>query len=741
MYDQGQCSRKPCQCGQQAHWASAKASTDHQRQHPSESPHINKNCCFEIAQTSDVSITCLDTEHQLHKSVIKRCSCQPCAKRQATIRGRVLSSLDRAPVVLAVLVLGNELTTFTDKDGRFSIELTTDSPDPEVSLLIEDARHNPLELTLSAAHSTFPLIVQPALEYIASVEDVQELHFGANVSLASVASLEFDGIDVQLTIPPNSIVEHVYDEESYAGSGKVLHSTYSAGNLPDFSHAAVQNLIYTDTKQQQFLIQPYVLGSLRVVADSGQPLLLRYGSQLVLTFSLKMESGAKTGDFEKLHFFSYCEKEGRWKDHGKAVLLSLGRGVDGFSLWLTARGNLPSLSPFWALGFSASLTCCVKVRTFQVSNEREIAGVSVSLLQTEEIHGRRIFYQNTVKTQLGIGACLKSVCSMDGLIRVLDDVNVTVSQFDTEHGFTMGEGKEIMFFVSQHSQITSDSKTPFYPTESACNQSVESDKGYFSFMADSLLREPQKPTILSSLQESLPAKSTESKKGFCFVKVAVYDCAESTDVKAVSYSRDNHNRLLSLHSERATSSSMLSSSDPLTGTCKMDIISHHMLRASCVQYSCGESAHISVQSRLLADPISSHQQQQQQQQQQKQQQPIRDCRYWSSSSHMPDANSTSSDLQVFQFTDTLPPAPSSSSSSSSHWPDGFDHREHHPADSSSSRRRGRGGGAADAPVGGGLYHDATSRELAYMKCASGDSRTPASTLDPYTGAAVTFTCL
>ena len=101
--------------------------------------------------------------------------------------------------------------------------------------------------------------------------------------------------------------------------------------------------------------------------------------------------------------------------------------------------------------------------------------------------------------------------------------------------------------------------------------------------------------------------SVGMREKYCFLKVAVYNCALFADVKVLSYSTTSERKLLSMNVEIATSHATIDS-------CLTSQIAQ--LRASCVEFACGSDVHVTVQSR--------HGQTE-----------TKDCRYWSSSSSIP----------------------------------------------------------------------------------------------------------
>ena len=152
-------------------------------------------------------------------------------------------------------------------------------------------------------------------------------------------------------------------------------------------------------------------------------------------------------------------------------------------------------------------------------------------------------------------------------------------------------------------------KKNYYVTESVCMQNIQTTTGYFKFVTNSSVTPPIKPLILSPI-----AKETEKLDEYCFIKVAVYDCAAFTDVQVLSYSSDG--QLLSMNADIAT---------PPDGTLTLEACQSGVaqLRASCVEFRCDSEVHISVQSRLTTSEI-------------------KDCRYWSSSATIPSIHNMTS---------------------------------------------------------------------------------------------------
>ena len=648
-YNQGQCSRKHCrtvtgECAQS--W----------------------KCCYEVDQISLVKFACSDSDNFLQGSVIVMCRCQICDKLHARIRGQVLSSLDRKPVVLATIMIGSEIATFTDQGGRFFFELTTSNR--KVTLLFQEARHQHLEMTLNI-HPSLAHELTVILEYIQLVEPVDKIHQGFGVLLASNITEEDNGIKGLLKFPSVSLV-NPESIEVYYGPGQVLHSLYTVANKPQFSMPAVQQMIYKDSQGAEFSIQAYVIGSLKVVDENGRPLALRSGTPLPLTLSLKFDTHVKSSSVLNLHLFAYSESKSHWLDHGRLQLMSIDPLEDEIGSWVRFQGKLRELNPYWAVGFPVRVTCYIKSRVFHNHHYQELVGLSANLEQSDDKLGRATFYHYSTKTSPGSGACLRGVCSIGGMVTISAESNAVINAIppSIQNGIIMGNKDQIVFYTTQKSQIVYDGRTPFYTTEQACMQNLLRNSAYFRFLTNSSVPAPVKPSILTTFESSGSVNQKDGQKeNYCFLKVAVYDCASFTDVKVLSYSTTSERQLLSMNFDIATSHATIDS-------CLTSQIAQ--LRASCVEFACGSDVHVTVQSR--------HGQTE-----------TKDCRYWSSSSNIPWNRPPSHNLTSFHFVDT------------------------------------------GLHYSGGVFQS-SSRDLARMRCNSGDNEEPGSMIDPYKGTAVTFTC-
>lgn len=576
-YNQGQCSRQPCRL-------------------PSGECARSWQCCYEVDKLSPVRFACSDSQNLLSGSVVVLCRCQVCSKLRARIKGRVLSSRDHKPVVLAAIMIGSEIATFTDQEGRFFFELTTN--DRKVTLFIHEAGHRHFEVPVEV-HPSLNHDITVVLEYIQAVVPVEKLQDTFDVQLASSVAIERHGINISLHFSPESLV--VPDtNEVYSGPGQVLHSLYHLGNWPDFTSPAVHHMLYKDSRGAEFSIQSYVIGTLSVVDEDGQLLALRSGTPIPMTATIKFDSYIESANVAKLHLFVYSEPESRWLDHGRLVVLKVHQPKDEIATVATLLGKLRGLNPIWTVGFPSRVTCHVKARAFHRTGHKELAGLAISLEQSDDQFGQPTFYRQTAKTVAGVGACLKSVCGLGGIVSAFPDADIAVEAVapPVKNGIILGNEKEIMFYTTERSQILVGGKTPYYISEAACMQSIQTPTGYFKFVTNSSFIPPITPLILSPA-----ADESATKTQYCFIKVAVYDCAAFTDVKVLSYSSDG--QLLSMNADIAT---------PPSGALILEACQSGVsqLRASCVEYQCGSKVHVTVQSRVGTSET-------------------KDCRYWSSS--------------------------------------------------------------------------------------------------------------
>ena len=653
-YNQGLCSRRPCR---------TRAGECSQ----------SSQCCYEVGQMANVDFTCSDSSSPHHGHVIVMCQCQLCTQLHAEVRGQVLSSLNNEPVVLAAVLVGDDIATFTNQDGTFSFETIT--PANELSLIFQETNHRELETTLLVRPSLIHEI-NVLLEYIEVIDHRQKMEAGFDTTLASNDTIETYGINSFLHFPPNAFTIPGSDE-SYRGSGRVLHSLYCSDKWPSFLTPALDHLVYVDSKGAEFSIQSLAIGSMSIVGDRGESLELQVGAPAVVTVSLRMDTNIPPSRLHWLHLFSYSSTEARWLDHGKMTIIRDTSDEPGTSFyWISLQGKLRELNHVWVVGYPLRLTCWVKVQVYQnVGRHDKITGVPMRLQQSNDHMGRGTFYQHTTPTLPGVGACLKSVCSLGGILSPVHDSGTVFEAVTPSivNGIIMGNKDEIMIYTIEKQNVGLSGRHPFYPSEEACLQHSDSRSGHFRFVTHSPTSPYQtRPTIM--LTQPAVDDNEQHIGEFCYLKVAILDCAAYSDVKIISYGREGN--IQSVTFEIASTLG----SETAKQTCKSDEVTQ--LKASCVDFTCGTSVHVSAQSRMERGQTKS-------------------CRYWSSTSSLSWTIPPSHNLTSFHFVDQ---------------------------------------GTAYDRQGQGIYRS-LSKELALMKCYSGSQEEPSNTMDPYRGAAVTFTCL
>lgn len=604
-----------------------------------------------------------------------------CDKLQARIKGRVLSSLDRNPVVLAAIMTGTEVATFTDMNGYFSFELSTNNG--EIVLLIQEARHRHLEVNVDIRHSNSPDI-NIILEHIDIVQVVDKLHPGFTLELRHREVVINPGLTASLEFMPNSLV-NPQTLDVYNGPGQLLYSLYSSGNTPDFTSKALKQMVYVDSKGVEFSIQSYVICTMEVVGENGYPLDLRFGTPIALKITLKFDKNIVESDVSNLHLFVYSKTKSHWLDHGRVGITSIKHEDKEYGTYVTIQQTLREISPLWAVGFPVRISCYIKAFvTNIISSNQDLIGATLSIEQADSTLNRPTFYQYSDTTTPGVGVCLKAVCSVGGIIYASvssfegthDEVAAVSPEMD--YGIVMGDKEHIMFYETDQSKDKA-TKTPYYLTEEACHSAIKEDKTHFEFTSNTYsatkLAIPL-PMLLPAPEDGFREKAQNE---FCFVKVSVYDCAPFTDIKVLSYSSKKH-KLLSMKTAVVTGTFTQEEID----LCQVSSVVP--VRASCVEYICGSDIHVAVQSRNhKSDTTESGRGD------------SMDCRYWSSNTAIKTNDHPSQTMLSF------------------HIPD-------------------------EGTTLTGVYRS-SSANLALLQCKSGKVEAPGNSMDPEAGVAVTFTCL
>lgn len=621
------------------------------------------------------------------------CECQPCEKLHAYIRGRVFSSHAHRPVVLAAVLLGAEIVAFTDENGKFFFKLTTVKG--EVSLLIREVRHRQVEVELNLRSSLTPDIAV-TMEYIEDVLVVDKLQQGFHMELGNKATSEMTGINASVSVPPRSLLGPK-SYEVYQGPGHVLHSLYHMDSRPEFNSAAIQSMVYRDSKGVDFSIQSHISGSLRVVGETGKSLSLKQGSYALISVDLRFDDVVESSQIEGLHIFTYPDSSSHWMDNGKVMIDSVQQSIYSTRVMLHAKLRKSNL--FWAIGFPSRITCYIKSKISHLATKQELVGIAVQLEQSMFNLDRPSFYLASAKSVAGEGVCLKAVCGLGGLLYIKDtavgeEVKRLALTPSTDHSVIMGNHDQVMFYDVDMALVTGDTRTPYYPTLEECIASrphgnQELDSGHFEFLVNISLPSPS-PQLLRIPSVILPVLN-ESKASFdplalddeyCYIKVGVYDCSQYTNIQVLSFSPINHTHLLSMFSETLPPSTEVQLDE---GKCPDTSVMQ--LRAACVRYTCGSDVHVSMSWLPGQDYKSSSDDSAQQ-----------SCRYWSSNSGLTDRMHLSNSMTSFHLVD-----------------------------------RGSEYG------GRGLYR-AFGKDLVLLQCQSGDVNKPAKIMDHRNGMAVTFIC-
>lgn len=658
-YNQGQCSRRPCQTNKgpcSFFW----------------------RCCYEVGQTSPVPFRCSNSAGQLLANMIVTCECQPCEKLHAYIRGRVYSSRMRRPVVLAAVLLRTEMVSFTDENGRFFFELTTG--EGEVSLLIQEVHHRPVEVEVNLRASLRPEVAV-TMEYIEDVKVVSRMQAGFRMELGDEATSELTGIEASITVSQRSLVAPKSYDITYTGPGHVLHSLYHMDARPDFTSSAIQSMVYRDSKGVDFSIQSHISGSLRVVGETGKSLSFKQGSSARLSVAIRFEAVVTEAQVEGLHIFIYPDTGSHWLDNGKVTIESVQRSQ--YSTLVRLRAKLREANVLWAIGFPSRITCYIKSRVSHFLTKQELVGLSIQLEQSMINLERPSFYLASAKSAPGEGVCLKAVCELGGLLYIRDtavgeDVFRIAVTPSMDHGVVMGEHDQVMFYDVDTSLVTSDSSTPYYPTETECLSSEESPSGHFDFLVNILNNPLRKPPPMTNIVNEQPRDSYDVGE-YCYIKVGAYDCSQNTNIQVLSYAGSNHSNLLSMSSETLPPSADLYQDKE---TCLESNVMP--LRAACLQYACGSDLHVSVTTWSAEDGRSSNDRDQQ------------SCRYWSA---------------VSGLTSQM-----------------------HLSDAMTSFHLNQGSDGVN-----GLYRR-FNKELAILQCQAGDVIQHAKTMNHRSGIAVTFIC-
>lgn len=558
-YNQGQCSRRRC------HTLAGLCS-------------YSSRCCYEATNTSVIKLQCANSTQLLERHVIHECGCKLCSNQLVTVEGRVVTSPDDKPVVLAAFMLDSEVLGMSDEEGKFHFVVSSMQDTARVTII--EPQHKPITIPLhmDTLSSSYELLV--VLEKISGEEIVNDVMAGFQLQLEdNKTTTDAAGVfssKASLIVPPKALT--TANGVLYTGSGKVLHSIYKPSEPPSFQSAALQNMTY-ERDNGQYAIKALVLGSVSIVDDTGRLLQVKEGSEIKIEVHFQFDTTATLEEVNKIHLFSYSQS--RWTDHGRVLVEDKGSLHHGHRLY-TIEGKMKGIGGFWAMGLPQPLHCYIRTRVFHENSTNELEGIRITLEQASEEFGHKTFYRYADRTRQGQGACLKSTCIEGGTILAMKDNGEWAypKTPSIRHGIVMDNRPELLTYYITKQSVSKHGNTPYYSSEKACLAET-SNSPYFEFtMATHSF--PTRPLVMTANQPNgLP---------FCFVKVAVDDCLLYTDIFSLSFDKDTR-QLLGSHSVVATEPDRKVRSDD----CYSDDVTKH--RAACVQYVCGHVVHISVQNR------------------------------------------------------------------------------------------------------------------------------------------------
>ena len=595
-YNQGQCSRQRC------HTLAGLCS-------------YSSHCCYEATNISVIKLQCANSTQLLERHVIHECGCKLCSNQMVTVEGKVVTSPDDKPVVLAAFMLDSEVLGMSDEEGKFHFVVS--SMEDKTSITVIEPQHKPTTITLhmDTLSSSYELLI--VLEKISGEEIVNDVMAGFQLQLEdSKPTADEAGVfssQASLTVPAKALTTAT--GVLYAGSGKVLHSIYKPSEPPSFQSPAIQDMTYKTDDNFHGAIKALVLGSVSIVDETGRLLHVKEGSEIKIEVHFQFDTTATIEEVNKIHLFSYSES--KWTDHGKVLVEDKGSLHRGRRLY-SIEGKMKGIGGFWAMGLPQSLGCYVRARVFHEDNSNEIEGIRITLEQASEEFGHKTFYRYVDRTRQSKGVCLKSSCTEGGTIIAMKDNGEWAypKSPSIRHGIVMDNRPELLTYYITKQSVSSHGNTPYYSSEEECLAGTL-NSSYFEFTMETHSL-PTKPLVMTA--------NRLNNQPFCFVKVAVDDCLLYTDIYSLSFDKKSR-QLLDSHSVVATEPDRRVRSDD----CYSDDVTKH--RAACVQYVCEHIVHISVQNRPQFTPR-------------------KDCKYLSHSTNAPhnDLQSTETNM-VYSFLD------------------------------------------------------------------------------------------
>ena len=525
-----------------------------------------------------IKLQCANSTQLLERHVIHECGCKLCSNQMVTVEGRVVTSPDDKPVVLAAFMLDSEVLGMSDEVGKFHFVVSSMQDTSQVTVI--EPQHKPatIKLHMDSFSSSYELLI--VLEKISGEEVVSDVMKGFQLQLEDnkVDESSVFSSKASLTVPAKALTTST--GALYTGSGKVLHSIYRPSEPPSFQSAAIQDMTYKKENGEYGVIKALVLGSVSIVDETGRLLQVKEGSEIKIEVHFQFDTTATLEEVNKIHLFSFSQS---WTDHGKVVVEDKGSLHRGRRLY-SIEGKMNGIGGFWAMGLPQSLGCYVRARVFHGNSYNdEIEGIRVTLEQASEEFGHKTFYRYVGRTGRGKGVCLKSSCEEGGTIIAMKDNGEWAypKSPSIRHGIVMDNRPELLTYYITKQSVSSYGNTPYYGSEEECLAGT-SNSSYlrFSMVTRSL---PTRPLVMTA---NKPTKDLP----FCFVKVAVDDCLLYTDIYSLSFDKDTR-QLLDSYNVIATEPDRRVRSDD----CYSDDVTKH--RAACVQYVCGHTVHISVQNR------------------------------------------------------------------------------------------------------------------------------------------------
>lgn len=532
-FNSGRCSLLPCQTPTGA------------------CSHLRHQCCVKAHTTARLSLVCPSLASPQFVAVITSCSCQHCGEHHA-ITGTVLSSLNQDPVVLAAVLVSGVCVSVTDEEGWFQALL----PSPGD---VEFHEPNHRQLTITAPPDQNHLTL--TMEYI----DAQVYLPQLDQSFAITLTTARHGSTQVLLESSTAVFTSPHSSQVYSGPGLVLSSTHHG--LPELNSPALTMPVYTDSLRARFAIFTLISGSLSVLSDEGTPLLIKPATHLTLMVSLTINTPSQQlmSEVNKLHIFSYSDKENLWIDKGK-IKPSVQSSSEHSSV-LVMRSKLSVLSSMWAIGVPVGISCYLHLSSSSTTTAR--------VSQFKPFMGLSVVFRQLVHMSSHSTACLPAVCQLGGRI-----ASLTSQVHSPAMQYAIVLARELIFYCNSRSHISSSSSSPYYPSQQTCASSTSSI-GQFKLtgfeMSSPTLPCPLHPHYYSIVP--LYYRPLVTRK-HCYIKVGVVSSRLQAQVRVESWLRGG---VVMISEEELT--------NPNGGGGETSVGS---LTATCLPYTCGSALTITA---------------------------------------------------------------------------------------------------------------------------------------------------